>query len=82
MSTQCIILAADILSSMDASYDPCEDFYLFASKSLRYRFTYSHDTQEQTTAGFKQTPSHPTKAPMVTLRMFNSRMRFVSAFTL
>jgi hypothetical protein len=32
-TTDCIRLSADILSSIDTSYDPCENFYEFASPS-------------------------------------------------
>lgn len=35
LTPNCIILAASILSSLDTSQDPCENFYDFASKSAR-----------------------------------------------
>lgn len=34
-SPQCIVLSASILSSLDASQDPCENFYDFASALLQ-----------------------------------------------
>lgn len=35
LSPQCIVLASQVLSSLDTSEDPCENFYDFASEWIR-----------------------------------------------
>jgi endothelin-converting enzyme len=76
-STQCIVLAASILSSLDTSFDPCEDFYLFTSKWHSARLALDcYNTYVQTMDGSNPILSHPTRAHTVTLKMSNFITRF------
>jgi len=57
--SDCIVLAASVLNSMDISMDPCEDFFGFASKSRSPPIKYMM-TQIQIDGGWMK--EHPVPA--------------------